>query len=78
MNIIQRLQIITLKHVKNNLASIVAIEKTVEIAMSYQLSSNTTLHSFNQAFHNLLCSSKILSQETYQIKFKTKSLEQFK
>ena len=65
MNMIQRLQIITLKHVKNNSTNIIAIEKIVEIVMNYQLSFNTTFYDFNQAFHNLFCSLKILSQKTY-------------
>ena len=67
----------TLKHVKNNSADIVAIGRIVEIAMNYQSSFSTTLHDFSQTFHNLLCLSEILPQETYQIKLKTKSLEQF-
>ena len=35
MNIIQQLQIITLKHVKNNSINIIIIKKIVEIVMSY-------------------------------------------
>ena len=66
-----------LKHIKNNLVNIVVIEKIVEIAMNYQLFFSTTFHDFSQAFHNLFCLSEILSQEAYQIKFKTKFFEQF-
>ena len=77
MSMIQRLQIMALKHVKDNSADIAAIERTVEIAMGYQLSLSTTLYDFSQAFHNLLCLSKILPQEAYQIKLKAEFFEQF-
>ena len=78
MNIIQQLQIITLKHVKNNSVNIIVIKKIIEIAINYQLSLNTTFYNFNQTFHNLLCLLKILLQKVYQIKFKAKSFKQFK
>ena len=62
---------------KKDKIDIIAIERIVEIVMNYQLSFNTTFHDFNQTFHNLFCSSKILLQKTYQIKFKIKFFEQF-
>ena len=77
MGMIQRLQIMALEHVEDNLADIAAIERTVETAMSYQLPSSTALHGSSQAFHNLFCPSEILPQGAYQIKSKAKSLEQF-
>ena len=37
----------TLKHVKNNSINIIAIKRTIETAINYQLLFNTTLYDFN-------------------------------